>query len=71
MPEEKTETAEGKTEFEELSQEQPLSLVGEFFLFILENKAWWLVPIILVLGLVSLLVFLTSTGAAPFIYTVY
>ena len=60
-----------KTEFEELGDEQQLSLVQEFFYFITENKKWWLIPILLVFGLVGLLVALGSTGAAPFIYTLF
>lgn len=59
---------EAKTEFEELSQEASMSLVREFCLFIKENKAWWMVPIIVVLGLVGALALMANTGAAPFIY---
>ena len=60
-----------KSEFEELADEKDLSIVQEFMLFITENKAWWMVPILLVLGLIGLLVILSSTGAAPFIYTLF
>lgn len=59
------------SEFEDLNNEEQLPLWREFLLFIVENKAWWMIPIILVLGLVSLFVLLTTTGAAPFIYTIY
>ena len=62
---------EEKSEFEQLEQEEQMSLMREFGLFIVENKKWWLIPIVLVLGLVGLLVFFTNTGAAPFIYTVF
>ena len=62
---------EQKTEFENAGQEKQLSLVQEFLLFVTENKKWWLIPILLVLGLVGLLVVLGSTGAAPFIYTLF
>ena len=62
---------EPKTDFEAAGQEQQLSLVEEFVLFITENKKWWLIPILLVLGMVGLLVVLGSTGAAPFIYTLF
>ncbi len=62
---------EKKTEFEEAGQEEQMSLVQEFLLFVVENKKWWLAPILLVLGLVGLLVVLSSTGAAPFIYTLF
>jgi Family of unknown function (DUF5989) len=58
-------------QFEELKNDAPLSLVQEFWLFIVENKAWWMIPILLVIGLIGLLVVLSSTGAAPFIYTLF
>ena len=58
-----------KNEFAEAREGKQLSLPAEFWLFILENKKWWLIPILLVLGLVGLLVVFGSTGAAPFIYT--
>ncbi len=62
---------EGMNEFERLGEEDQLSLISEFVLFIKENKAWWMIPIVLVLGLVGILVVLSSTGAAPFIYTLF
>ncbi len=62
---------EGMNEFERLGEDDQLSLVSEFILFIKENKAWWMIPIVLVLGLVGILVVLSSTGAAPFIYTLF
>jgi Family of unknown function (DUF5989) len=43
----------------------------EIWFFIKKNKKWWLVPIIVVLGIFSILVFLSATGAAPFIYTLF
>ena len=71
MNEPGTEQQKSEKSFEELSQEKQLSLVAEFWLFIKENKIWWMLPIILVLGLVGVLAFLTTTGAAPFIYTLF
>ncbi len=62
---------EQQTEFEKAGQEEQLSLVQELFLFVAENKKWWLVPILVVLGLVGVLMVLGSTGAAPFIYTLF
>jgi hypothetical protein len=46
------------------------SLFGEILQFAKQNKVYWIVPFILVLGLVVLLV-VTSQGAAPFIYTLF
>ncbi len=65
------ESSTNESEFEQLADEQQLSLVGEFVLFIKENKAWWMIPILLVLLAVTALVALSSTGAAPFIYTLF
>ena len=46
------------------------SLLKEIFQFARENKAYWIVPMVLVLGLVVLLV-MTSQASAPFIYTLF
>ena len=70
MPQE-PKSEDQKTEFEQAGHEQDLSLVQEFFLFITENKKWWMLPIVFVLGAMGLLVALGSTGAAPFIYTLF
>ena len=59
------------TEFEQLAGEKPLSLPQEFLLFIRENKAWWMVPILLVLAVLGVLAWFAGTGAAPFIYTLF
>ena len=58
-------------EIQQAGQQEPLNLVQEFLLFVRENKKWWLIPILLVFGLVSLLVMSGSTGAAPFVYTLF
>jgi len=46
-------------------------LVGEFLGFMRENKAWWMAPILIVLALVGVLLIASSTGALPFIYTLF
>ena len=61
----------GPSEFEQAGEDQELSLIAEFWVFIKENKAWWMIPIVLVLGGLGILVVLSSTGAAPFIYTLF
>ncbi len=60
-----------KTDFEKAAEGQSVSLVREFLQFLLENKKWWLLPILLVLLLFGLLVVFATTGAAPFIYTMF
>ena len=52
-------------------EQQPGILNAELFIgFAWQNKAWWIVPIILVLLLLALLTF-TGQTAAPFIYTLF
>jgi hypothetical protein len=63
--------SKSRSEFESLADEKPLSLARELALFISENKKWWMIPIVLVLGALGLLVALSATGAAPFIYTLF
>lgn len=60
-----------QNDFERIGEQKQPSLVGEFVSFIWENKAWWMIPILLVFGLIGILVLLSSTGAAPFIYTLF
>ena len=47
------------------------SLAVELFDFLKHNKKWWLLPILLMLGLFGVLMALAATGAAPFIYTMF
>ena len=60
-----------KSNFQRQAEQAPPGLVAEFFDFILHNKKWWLTPIIVVLLVLGLLVLLSGTGAAPFIYTLF
>lgn len=54
----------------EAEQRQP-RLAGELWGFVMANKKWWMIPIlVMVLGL-GLIVFLGGTAAAPFIYTLF
>ena len=46
-------------------------LVVEFVDFLKYNKKWWLTPILLVLALIAVLVVISATGGAPFIYALF
>jgi hypothetical protein len=61
----------GRKEFEQAGDQPSMGLIAEFWLFLREEKKWWLAPIIVVLLLAAGAVFLSSTGAAPFIYTLF
>jgi hypothetical protein len=46
------------------------SFLGEMVQFARQNKVYWIVPLVLILGLVIVLV-VTSQATAPFIYTLF
>jgi hypothetical protein len=59
-------------QFEQLAKNQGKSnVVSEFWLFLSHTKKWWLLPIVLVLVAFGLLMALSGTAAAPFIYTLF
>ena len=50
------------------------NIVSEFYLFIRQNKVYWLTPIILAVILLAGIIILGALGggaAAPFIYTLF
>jgi drug/metabolite transporter superfamily protein YnfA len=59
-------------EFERAAaKEANRSFFGELWGFLRENKKWWLLPILIMLLIFGLLVVLSGTGLAPFIYTLF
>jgi hypothetical protein len=60
----------GQSQFEKV-QGGSTSLVGEIFGFLAHNKKWWLLPIVGTFLVIGVLVLLSSTAAAPFIYTFF
>jgi hypothetical protein len=46
------------------------SFFGEIVQFARQNKVYWIVPLVLILGLVIVLV-VTSQATAPFIYSLF
>lgn len=57
--------------FSAAAEEPELSLLAEFILFLRENKAWWMVPILLALCLLAIAVWMSSSALAPFIYPLF
>lgn len=43
----------------------------DLVLFIVQNKKWYLIPVVVSILLLGILIALGSTGAAPFIYTLF
>lgn len=52
--------------------EGKVGLLGEFVQFLLREKRWWLIPLVIVLLLLGLLlVFAQSSALAPFFYPLF
>tara|TARA_B100000745_G_scaffold269211_1_gene195593 strand:- start:25 stop:186 length:162 start_codon:yes stop_codon:yes gene_type:complete len=51
---------------------QRLSIAGELLSFLWQRKLWWMIPMVSVLLLFGLLIVFGSTsGMGPFIYTLF
>ena len=66
-----TERQKQPGEFEAYSQKSRPGFFAEFWDFLKHNKKWWLLPILVVLLLLGLLVMLSGTAVAPFIYPLF
>ena len=57
--------------FEQAGKRASPGLAAEFWLFLKENKKFWLIPPLAVLLLLGLIVLLGGTAVAPFIYSLF
>lgn len=64
-------TEEKKNAFEQAGVKQEAGLVAELLAMMKQNKKYWLFPLLALLLIFGVLVILGSTGAAPFIYTLF
>jgi hypothetical protein len=60
-----------RNEFEKASGARQTGIATEFINFMLANKKFWLLPLILIMLALGLLFLLGGTAAAPFIYTLF
>jgi|TARA_B100000315_G_C14207026_1_gene420304 hypothetical protein len=60
-----------QVEFAAEAKQPQIGIVRELMDFLLNNKKWWLTPIILCLLMFGLLLVLGESTAAPFIYTLF
>ena len=51
--------------------EESPGFIADLAAFLLQNKKWWLLPIVVTLVLVGVLLVLGGTSAAPFIYSLF
>ena len=63
--------SDANNDFEQAAHEKQGNLLSEFLGFLGENRKFWLLPLILVMLALAALLILSSTAAAPFIYTLF
>jgi hypothetical protein len=63
--------ASKKNEFQQQAQQKRPNIVMEFLDFLKHNKKWWLLPILLILLLLGLIILLSGTAIAPFLYPLF
>jgi len=52
-------------------EERPATLLVDMVRFLRQHKKLWLLPLLVVLLLLGLLIVLSGTAVAPFIYTLF
>jgi hypothetical protein len=67
----KQEPAGSNQEFKNHANSGRENIAVEFLQFLKHNKKWWLLPIILILLLLGLIILLSGTAIAPFIYPLF
>ncbi len=61
-----------QSEFEKAAAEPARAgFLGELWGFLKHNKKWWLLPIVVMFLVFGLLIVLSSTGLAPYLYTLF
>jgi len=65
-------TTPDPTEFEKAAAEPSRAgLLRDLWGFLKQNRKWWLIPILFILLIFGLLIILSGTSLAPFIYTLF
>lgn len=59
------------TTIDDITDDQSHGLVKEFWSFLMHNKKFWLIPIIVVFVLFGLLIVFGGSSIAPFIYPLF
>ncbi len=67
----KRERPSGADEFSSEAEKPDRGLIAELWQMIREERKWWIAPIVIVLLVLGVLVLLSTTAAAPFIYSLF
>jgi Family of unknown function (DUF5989) len=65
------ESNHGNEAFDQEAKAKAPTFLVELWLFLKGHKKWWLLPVIIVFVVFGILILLSATGAAPFIYTFF
>ena len=71
MPDTNRESSARAEEFARQGAAKPASLLSEYVHFAKTTGKWWMLALIVALSIFGSLLVLASTGAAPFIYTLF
>ena len=66
-----TESDKGGEAFARRASNAASSMFQEYWYFLRHRKMWWMTPILLMVALLGLLVALSASGLAPFIYAIW
>lgn len=58
-------------QFLERAKRRRPGLTAEFWQLLRDHRRWWLTPIVIALLVLSLFALLSTSAAAPFIYTLF
>ena len=58
-------------DFARLAAGKDTRFASELWLFLKRSRKWWLLPLVITLVVFSVLVYLSGSAAAPFIYTLF
>jgi hypothetical protein len=61
----------GKSRFEAAAERSQPSSLRQLGRFLVHNKKWWMIPMLLVIALVGALLLTSGTVVAPFVYTLF
>jgi len=58
-------------DLEQLAELRHPSLVREYWQFLKATRKWWLLPIVIMFIILSVMILLSSSAVAPFIYSLF
>ena len=61
----------GRNEFVQHGSERRNSFFGEYLFLLKTRKKWWMLPLLILFLALGVLLVLSSSPAAPFIYTLF